>query len=67
MRKLLAKAEDPAVTAEEAEPYNAKAAELIARQGSTPRCWPRPAKPATRSGTGSSRWTTPTPGTRRTC
>ena len=33
VRKLLAKAEDPAVTAAEAELYNAKAAELIARHG----------------------------------
>jgi hypothetical protein len=33
VRKLLAKAEDPGVTAEEAELYNAKAAELIARHG----------------------------------
>ncbi|WIX81735.1 DUF2786 domain-containing protein [Amycolatopsis carbonis] len=33
IRKLLAKAEDPAVTAEEAELYNTKAAELIARYG----------------------------------
>jgi hypothetical protein len=33
VRKLLAKAEDPVVTAEEAEAYNAKAAELIARHG----------------------------------
>lgn len=33
VRKLLAKAEDPAVTAEEAELYNTKAAELIARHG----------------------------------
>ena len=29
VRKLLAKAEDPGVTAKEAEAYNAKAAELI--------------------------------------
>jgi hypothetical protein len=33
IRKLLAKAENPAVTAEEADAYNAKAAELIARYG----------------------------------
>jgi hypothetical protein len=33
VRKLLAKAEDPTVTVEEAEAYNAKAAELIARHG----------------------------------
>jgi hypothetical protein len=33
VRKLLAKAEDPGVTVEEAEAYNAKAAELIARHG----------------------------------
>jgi hypothetical protein len=33
VRKLLAKAEDPGVTAEEAEAYNTKAAELIARHG----------------------------------
>ncbi|MGW4483060.1 DUF2786 domain-containing protein [Amycolatopsis sp. NPDC004368] len=33
IRKLLAKAEDPAVTAEEAELYNTKAAELVARYG----------------------------------
>lgn len=33
MRKLLAKAEDPAVTPEEAETYTAKAAELIAAYG----------------------------------
>ncbi|GAA3576628.1 DUF2786 domain-containing protein [Amycolatopsis ultiminotia] len=33
VRKLLAKAEDPGVTAEEAELYNTKAAELIARHG----------------------------------
>ncbi len=33
VRKLLAKAEDLGVTAEEAELYNAKAAELIARHG----------------------------------
>jgi hypothetical protein len=33
VRKLLAKAEDPGVTAEEAELYNAKAADLIARHG----------------------------------
>ncbi len=33
VRKLLAKAEDPAVTEAEAESYNTKAAELIARYG----------------------------------
>ncbi|MBN6034790.1 DUF2786 domain-containing protein [Amycolatopsis sp. 195334CR] len=33
VRKLLAKAEDPAVTEAEAEAYNTKAAELIARYG----------------------------------
>lgn len=33
VRKLLVKAEDPAVTPEEAEAYNGKAAELIARHG----------------------------------
>lgn len=33
VRKLLAKAEDPAVTAAEADAYNAKAAELIAQYG----------------------------------
>ncbi|WP_033288190.1 DUF2786 domain-containing protein [Amycolatopsis jejuensis] len=33
VRKLLAKAEDPAVTAAEAELYNTKAAELVARHG----------------------------------
>ena len=33
VRKLLAQAEDPAVTAEEAEAYNAKARELIAAYG----------------------------------
>lgn len=33
VRKLLAKAEDPATTAEEAETYNAKASELIAGYG----------------------------------
>ena len=33
VRKLLAQAEDPAVTAAEAEAFNAKAAELIARHG----------------------------------
>jgi hypothetical protein len=33
IRKLLAKAEDPAVTPDEAEAYNAKAAELIAAYG----------------------------------
>jgi Protein of unknown function (DUF2786) len=33
VRKLLAQAEDPGVTAEEAEAFNAKAAELIARHG----------------------------------
>ena len=31
VRKLLSKAEDPAVTEAEAESYNTKAAELIAR------------------------------------
>jgi Protein of unknown function (DUF2786) len=33
VRKLLAQAEDPGVTAEEAKAFNAKAAELIARHG----------------------------------
>jgi len=33
IRKILAKAEDPSVTAEEAEAYNAKASELIAAYG----------------------------------
>ena len=33
VRKLLAQAEDPGVTAQEAEAFNAKAAELIARHG----------------------------------
>src|SRR3954447_6243861 len=33
IRKLLAKAEDPAVTEAEAEAYNRKAAELVARYG----------------------------------
>jgi Protein of unknown function (DUF2786) len=33
VRKLLAQAEDSAVTAAEAEAFNAKAAELIARHG----------------------------------
>lgn len=33
IRKLLAKAEDPAVTPEEAEAYNTKVAELVARYG----------------------------------
>ena len=33
IRKLLAQAEDPAATAAEAEAFNAKAAELMARHG----------------------------------
>ena len=38
VRKLLAKAEDPGCTPEEAAALNAKAAELIAKYGSTGRC-----------------------------
>ena len=50
VRKLLAKAEDSGVTAAEAEVFNAKAAELIARHGIDAALLAAAGAPGTRSG-----------------